>query len=380
MVTDSRDPSGVGTHMLTLANALRDEVLSILVFSREPAAFEWARRAMASGIYGVAMPLPALEQGDASFTELLREFRPEIVHVHAGIGWEGHSLARAARRAGVPAVIRTEHLPYTLRALKQPLLERAYTSGALVVDRIICVSESGRTTFRMSGIDSRRYVTIHNGIVPSPSERSRMEVRRRLGIGNEPVLITVARLTAQKCHPVLLHALPRVLRQHPDVQLLLIGQGPLQAMLQQLVDELGIGAHVRLLGQRNDVPDLLAASDAFCLPSYFEGHPLVLMEAMAAGLPVVAARSLGITEVVSNGETGLLVPFDDSVSLAAALNRVLCDRRLASQLGARGRLAVCERFRADTMAEKVLAVYRDALASSRIPLVPADAYCKALAR
>lgn len=376
MATDSRDPSGVGTHMLTLAAALRDQMLPILVFAREPAAIEWARRAMASGIYAVAMPLSALEHGDASFLALLREFRPDIVHVHAGIGWEGHALVRAARRAAVPAVVRTEHLPYTLRALRQPELERAYAGGALAADRIICVSDAGRATFRMSGLDSRRYVTVHNGIVPSPNRRSRAEVRQGLGLGDEPVLITVARLTEQKRHEVLLRALPRVLRRHPDCRLLLVGSGPLRAMLQQLAEALGIAAHVRFLGQRNDVPDLLAGADAFCLPSYFEGHPLVLMEAMAAGLPVVAARSLGITEVVSSGETGLLVPFEDTIALSAALNRVLSDRMLASQLGARARLAVRERFSVDAMADKVMAVYRDALASSHLALAPPDVRCE----
>lgn len=379
MATDSRNPSGVGTHMLTLAGALRDKILPILVFAREPTAIEWARRAMASGIYGVAMPLPALELGDTSFTELLREFRPDIVHVHAGIGWEGHALARAARRAAVPVVIRTEHLPYTLRALGRPELEHAYASGVLEADRIICVSDAGRATFRMSGIDARRYVTVHNGIVPSPSLRSRPEVRQRLGIDDEPVLLTVARLTEQKRHDVLLRALPRVLRQHPDAQLLLVGSGHMQTVLQQLAKELGIAAHVRFLGRRNDVPDLLAAADAFCLPSHFEGHPLVLMEAMAAGLPIVAARSIGITEVISNGESGLLVPFEDTVALSAALNRVLSDRPLASQLGACGQLAVRERFDAEVMANQVMAVYEDALASSCIPRMPEDFPCGELA-
>lgn len=370
MVTDSRDPSGVGAHMLTLAATLQDKLLTILVFTREPTAIEWARRAMALGIYGIAMPIEALQQGDAGFAELLREFRPDIVHVHAGIGWEGHALARAARCAAVPAVIRTEHLPYTLRALKQPALERAYASGALMADRIVCVSDAARATFRMSGIDAARYVTIHNGIVPSRSRFSRAEMRDRLGMGEAPMLITVARLTEQKRHEVLLRALPRVLRHHADTQLLLVGCGPLQSMLQQMADDLGIANHVRFLGWRNDIPDLLAAADAFCLPSYFEGHPLVLMEAMEAGLPVVAARSLGITEVISNGDTGLLVPFEDPVSLAAALNRVLSDVALRRQLGRNGRLVIRERFASERMAKQVMAVYDDVLASSPARAAP----------
>lgn len=363
MVTDSRDPSGVGTHMLTLAASLQDKLLPILVFAREPTAIEWARRSMALGIYGVAMPIEALERGDAGFAELLREFRPDIVHVHAGIGWEGHALARAARCASVPAVIRTEHLPYTLRALRQPALERAYANGALAADRIVCVSDAARATFRMSGIDAARYVTIHNGIEPSRSKFSRSETRARLGIGEAPMLITVARLTEQKRHDVLLHALPRVLRHHPDTRLLLVGCGPLQEMLQQMADDLGVADHVRFLGWRNDIPDLLVAADAFCLPSYFEGHPLVLMEAMEAGLPVVAARSLGITEVISNGETGLLVPFEDPVAMAAAINRVLSDEALGRQLGRNGRLVIRERFGSERMAKRVMAVYDDVLAS-----------------
>lgn len=363
MACDSEDPSGVGMHMLTLADELRAEARLVLGFTRAPAALGWTRRALASGIEAVGMPVAAMQGGGIALIGLLQEFRPDIVHAHAGIGWEGHGIARAARQAGVPVVIRTEHLPYTLRPLKRPALEQAYARDAALADKIICVSNAARATFRMGGLEAARYVTVHNGIRPAAALRTRAAVRRQLGIGAAPLVITVARLTEQKRHHVLLQAFHAVLGRQPDARLLLVGSGPLESRLKQQAHSLAISHAVFFLGQRTDVPDLLSAADLFCLPSHFEGHPLVLMEAMAAGLPVVASRSLGITEVVANGETGILVPFDDSRLLAAALGRLLGDAPLASRLGSNGRRLVRDRFCATRMAAALLAVYRECLAT-----------------
>lgn len=363
MVTDSEQPSGVGTHMLTLARALPEAIDPVLVFVPGAGLTGWAHRAMAAGIRASSLPLGALTGGTAPFIAMLREFRPHLVHVHAGIGWEGHALVRAAREAGVGAVVRTEHLPYTLHALRQPALERDYARGAALADRIVCVSDAARMTFRMSGLEPSRFATIHNGIIPVPARLPPQAVRRKLGVGKEKLLLTVGRLTEQKRHAVLLAAFRPVLRAHPDARLLIVGSGPLDAPLQRLAARLELNGNVDFLGARDDVPDLLAAADVFCLPSYFEGHPLVLMEAMSAGLPIVAARSLGITEVVDNGETGVLVPVDDEVSLGAALCRLLSDPPLAQRLADRGRRVASGRFGAARMAARMQALYRDVLSA-----------------
>lgn len=113
---------------------------------------------------------------------------------------------------------------------------------------------------------------------------------------------------------------------------------------------MGIAGRTHFLGRRDDVADLLAASDLFCLPSHFEGHPLALMEAMADGLPVVSTRSPGITEVVKIGESGILVPVANPMALAAALMRILSDKKLANHIGQRGRQILCDEFTVEQMA------------------------------
>jgi glycosyltransferase involved in cell wall biosynthesis len=361
LVTESLEPSGVGEHMATLAAMLRDDVQAVLVFADSPGGNALARRVRASGLAARVMPADALTVGGPEFTAALDQYRPEVVHVHAGIGWEGHQLAAAARAWGALAIVRTEHLPYTLRALKKPSLEAAYARGVEKVDRIICVCQAARRTFLMSGVEEARFSVIYNGIVPRPSGRGRDEVRGRLGAGHGPLILTVARFTEQKGHSTLLNALPGVLAAHPGAHLAWVGNGPLEEQLRARAGVLGVAGNILFLGCRDDVGDLMAAADVLCLPSYFEGHPLVVLEAMAAGLPVVAARSLGITEAVRNGETGLLVPFDNAPVLVDALCRVLNEPELAARLGAAGRAAVRQHFSAHRMARETLSLYMNVL-------------------
>ncbi|TCS35769.1 glycosyltransferase involved in cell wall biosynthesis [Paucimonas lemoignei] len=366
LVTDSSNPSGVGEHMVTLAAALQEQAEVMLLFADTPEARYWAERASASQLDARVISAQALENGGKEYIAALNAFSPDVVHVHAGIGWEGHGLTAAAHNLAVSAIIRTEHLPYTLRALKSTELEAAYASGVASVHRIICVCEAARQTFRMSGIDPERYTVVHNGIAPKPALRSRAAVRAELGIGNDRLVLTVARFTEQKRHRTLLNALPALLTSCPDVRLGWVGSGPLEADLQATAAELGLVDRILFLGRRNDVPDLLAAADLFCLPSFFEGHPLVVLEAMAAGLPVVATRSLGTTEAVRNGETGLIVPVDNAPALAAAVARILNDASLSAKFSTTGREAAHTRFSAARMADATMNVYQDTLETSRL--------------
>ncbi len=357
-VTDSADPSGIGAHMLALATCLKKHAELRLIFARVGAALPWMRRAVQSGVRVNALAPAQLTRGGQTLISLLHSLRPDIVHVHAGIAWEGHGCTQAAKEAGISAVVRTEHLPYTLRPLRAPDLEMSYAQNAVNADRIICVSDAARATFRMSAVRPTLYQTIHNGICPSVPTRARTATRALLRLHDEPLILTVARLTEQKQHTVLLQAMRRVLRACTDAHLLIVGDGPLDLTLKTLARQTGISHRVHFLGRREDVPELLAASDLFCLPSHFEGHPLALMEAMAAGIPVVATRSLGITETVINGETGVLVPTRDPVALGAALIRVLSDKALALRLRQSAIHVASTEFSAERMAASTLALYQ----------------------
>ena len=366
MVTESIEPSGLGEHMITLAGALPPGVRATLVFPTTYAGLNSTRRARAAGLPVVTLPLAALRQGSPMFGAVLEHVCPDIVHLHAGVPEEGHKLAAAARRWGARAVIRTEHNPYTLRTLKVrtpavKAMEAAYAVGVRHVDRIICVSQGARLTYRMADA-AVPFSVVHNGILPRAASTPRDLVRAGLGIGDAPLILTVGRFVQQKSHITLLDALPRLLAACPTVMLAWVGQGPLEVALRSRARALGVAEHICFLGSRSDVPDLMGAADLLCMPSYFEGHPLVALEALAAGLPVVATRSVGITEAIRNGETGLLCPFNNAPVLAHTLARLLADPELMAQLGAAGAAWARGRFTTTRMARDTMQVYRQTLA------------------
>jgi glycosyltransferase involved in cell wall biosynthesis len=369
LVTDSIEPSGLGEHMITLAAALPAEVRATLVFPTTCAGLHTARRARQAGLATVTLPLAALRHQSAAFGATLALTRPDIVHVHAGVPDEGHKLAAAARAWGARAVIRTEHNAYTLRTLKikSPkvrALEAAYAWGVRFVDRIICVSRGVRLTFRMADV-AAPFLVVHNGIVPRAASAERDAVRASLGIGDQPLILTVGRFVQQKWHITLVNALPRLLAACPNAMLAWVGQGPLESALRARAGALGVSGHILFLGRRNDVPDLMGAADLLCMPSYFEGHPLVILEALAAGLAVVASRSVGITEAIRDGETGLLFPFDNAPVLAHTLGRLLADAPLMERLRTAGPGSVRDQFAAVRMAGETVQVYRQTLAGGR---------------
>ncbi|TFW31934.1 glycosyltransferase family 4 protein [Massilia horti] len=378
LVTESAEPSGLGEHMITLARTLPRGVRPTLLFPGTHSGLATARRARAAGLPALTLPWAAVRLGSSTLASLLERLRPDIVHVHAGIPEEGHRIAAAAKSAGAGAVVRTEHQPYTLSTLrvrtpKISVLEREYRCGVEHVDHIICVSHAARQTFRMARVRVP-FSVVHNGIVAHAAGITPKAMRASLGIGDAPLILTVARYVRQKRHITLLEALPRLLEHCPRAMLAWVGTGPLEAPLRSRADELGVADHILFLGARSDVPDLMDAADLLCLPSCYEAHPLVILEAFAAGLPVIAARALGITEAVQDGENGLLFPVNSPPMLAHTLARVLADPDLLERLRIAGPAAT-RKFTAARMASETIAVYRQAmampnmLAPTRTPLL-----------
>ena len=179
---------------------------------------------------------------------------------------------------------------------------------------------------RLIGIADRDVTVICNGV---DVERYRRPagcsvVRRDLGLGDDAkLLITVGRLSTPKGHRYLIDAVHSIATLHPDAHFLFVGDGELRPELEARAAACGMSARIHFLGARRDVAQLLAASDVFVLPSLWEGLSIALLEAMAAGLPIVATDVSGTRQAIQNGKTGLLIPAGDSGHLADALNRVL---------------------------------------------------------
>lgn len=213
------------------------------------------------------------------------------------------------------------------------------------------------------GIKADKITVIHNGINPSqvdPADRA--VIRAELGLTeDQPLILGVGRITLQKGFTYLLQAMPQVISRFPNATAVIAGDGPLRPELEQEAKALGLDKHVRFLGFRQDVPQLLAAADLFAMPSVSEGFPMVLLEAMVMGKAVVASRVQGVDEIVVSGENGVIVPSQDAPALAQAVVNLLEDPTRAAAMGAAARQTVQDGFTLDSMCSKYEALILGAL-------------------
>lgn len=280
----------------------------------------------------------------------LREFGPDLVSTHtAKAGWLGRA---ACAHLGVP-VIHTPHGWPVAGRLPGPQAA-VFTAAERVASRwaraVVCVCEEERRLALERGFARPGQVrVIYNGVRDVPPEM-------RAAPGSCPVrLVSVARFEAPKDHATLLRALGGL--SALDWELDLVGDGPLQAATRALTADLGLAGRVRFLGYQADAAPVLARAQLFVLSSRSEAFPRSVLEAMRAGLPVVASRVGGLAEAVDNERNGVLVPRDDIGGLSAALRGLIGDVHRRQRLGASARLTYEARFRLERMVEETFALY-----------------------
>lgn len=295
-----------------------------------------------------------------SFTRLLRFMREErfdVVHAHTPVaGLIGRVAAKLAR---VPVIIYTSHGFYFHEGTGR-LPRAAFVAlerfGAALSDLVFVVSEEdARAAVRERIAPEAKIVHLPNGANPERYDRSRYMAeaaafRREHGLEGAPVAGFVGRIVVEKGVIELVRAASIVKRALPEATFVMVGE-PLPSdrddcwgEVMRLRDELGLGESLVLTGYRTDVPAILAALDVFVLPSYREGMPYALLEAMATGLPVVATNIRGCREEVVEGVTGFLVPPRDVEALARSIAKILSTDGLAARMGTAGRNRVLERF------------------------------------
>ena len=284
-----------------------------------------------------------------------RRFKPDIVHVHST---KAGLVGRAASKlANLPVVFTAHGWAFTegIAERSRHLATFLEKCAARLSDAIICVSEYDRQLALRMGVGNALLLTrIHNG-VPEVSTDQR-SIPQRTGALR---IICVARLDAQKDHALLLDALAMI--KDFSWVLELIGDGPLTQEVRQKTRDLGLADRVEFSGLCNDVASRLAGSDVFVLASGWEGLPLSILEAMRAGLPVVASDVGGVSESVTDGVTGFLIPKGDKATFADRLMLLLRDAALCRKMGLAGRAAYEREFSFEVMYQCTQQVYQDVL-------------------
>jgi glycosyltransferase involved in cell wall biosynthesis len=341
--------------LLLLEGLVRRDVPARLAAPENSPLFDRARRA---GL--PAEPFAARNDADpaAAFrlARMLRSEPSDILHCHTA---RAYAVARLACRllpaATRPRIVVSRRVAFSA----SPFLTRRKFGSA---DCVIAVSEAVKQGLVAAGLDPARIAVVRDGVTLAqtplaPDERER--VRRLLNLAPaDRLVLHLAHLGAEKGQEDLIAAAPRIHAAAPGARIAIVGGGELRGRLER--QAAAAGARILFVGfwPPERIPALLAAASVFVLPSRKEGLGSVLLEAMAAGLPIVASSTGGIPEIVRDGDTGLLIPPRDPLALAAAVIRLLTDSALADRLGAAGREFVRREGSADRMVDETLAVYR----------------------
>ena len=355
--------SGQTTHVLSLVRGLdprRFELAVVLPESLQHTAAKFQKL----GARVAPLPLRRLAwspRAAIGLARLIREWRPDVVHIHSQ---EAGLVARPiARLASAQKIFYTPQTVDIRRARWTGLYVRLEHALARITGKVISVNEADRQRLVRWGIPSGKIVTIPNGIdltgYEGPGEVGHL--RQILGLDLErPLVLQVGRLSAQKDPLGFVEGAALVVKNRPDVQFALAGDGPLRDQTAARICELGLEGHVRLLGWRERASRLMAAADIVTLTSRWEGTPYALLEAMACSRPVVATAVNGCPEVVAKGQTGFLVPPGKPAAWAGAVARLLDDPPQAAAMGRQGRKRVEACFTQARMIDRIEALYEKA--------------------
>ena len=339
---------------LQLAHAARERGDVVSFAAPEDGPFVARAREQGFAVEAVDVGRTYRLDGALRLARLLRRERVDVLHTHTLAA--ANALARVAGRLAGVAVVSHLHIANHFRPATRAVVAGLDNTTARLAAALVAVSEDTRRAYEEQGYPHRIRV-VYNGVAAATADANGL--REELSIPADASLVAeVGRLCDVKGQRELIDAVARV----PGARVVLVGAdleqgGAYERALRDRADALGVSDRVVFAGYRDDAARIVAAADVLALPSWTEGLPLVVLEAMALGRPVVATAVGGTPELVADGETGLLVPPRDVPALAAALQRVLDDASLRRRLGDEGRRRVAERFSAEAMTRDVLALY-----------------------
>ncbi len=298
----------------------------------------------------------------ARLVRLVRDGHFDIVHSHLFRADIYAGLAVAQLGVDPPLLVSTRHNDD--RFFLNPFVGIVHYLISARQNLIIAISDHiAHFTVARGVRHPARVRRVYHGLEPPVTralEREGQRIRGELGISADAFLVgNVGRLAPQKGQRHLIGAMPALLERVPHAHAMIAGAGDLEDFLRDLAEETGVAERIHVLGPRKDVPALMHAMDVFAMPSIWEGFGLVLLEAMAAGRPIVASRVATIPEVVLDGQTGLLVPAGDPLALAEALAQLAHQPGLAARMGEAGRERVRHQFSLEKMVGDTELLYRE---------------------
>jgi len=366
---------GADRQILYLTRALLANGYDARLVSMTPLG-EMGRQAAVEGLPVTSLNMERGRADWRAFQQMVATLRHWRPHLLSSFMYHANLLARiAGKSARVPLIVTSVRNELFGSATRDWLVRLTNWMDDCCTTNSQQVADSLTHRGLISGAKLR---VIPNGVdvtAISTSAASRPQVRQALGVApDEFFWLAIGRLLSQKDYPTLLRAFQSLAQSRS--RLAIAGRGPLLDALQQMAQQLGIVSQVSFLGVRHDVPALLTAADGFVLSSAWEGMPNVVMEALAAGTPVVATRVGGVSELVEPCETGFLVPPKDPPALAEAMRQLMSlplDRR--REMGMRGQHHVATRYSLEAMGERWMALYAELLTRKALPTPsPAQAF------
>jgi glycosyltransferase involved in cell wall biosynthesis len=372
-----RGGSAQNTLLTCLGLTERYELVLVHGLSLESQMTDWEKKAVESGIKeantrGIkVVAIPSLVRKISPVQDLRAFFclwrlmiqeKPSIVHTHTS---KPGILGRwAAKMAGVPIIVHTPH-GHVFFGHFGPLASRFFLMVerlmAFITDRMVALTEGEKNDYIAFSIcDPDKIVTIHSGVEIDRYMTAEVDIEdKKKSLGLDPkglVVGTVGWLLPIKGPMHLLNAMARVWQSHPETSLVFVGKGDLEKELREEALRMEASGRVSFLGWRDDIPEIMQILDIFVLPSLNEGMGRVLVEAMAAGKPVVASRVGGIPDLVKHGQNGLLVEPGDVTGLSLAIRKLLIDKKMQDEMGMKGR-TMAQNFGVEKMVEKIDALY-----------------------
>lgn len=348
---------GGALQVFYLLRGLKDKPMRIVLVCPEGSAIAEAARDHVDAVYEV----PMKGDLDLGFIGRLRRIMQkegaDIVHLHSRRGADVLG-GIAAKLAGVKCILS--------RRVDNPESRLAVSIKYKLYDRVITISNGIRQVLLSEGVAAEKVVCVHSAVDIEKFDRheEREWFLNAFGLESQhKVLAVIAQLIHRKGHRHLFAALPEVIKQHPDVRVLLFGKGPLEQTLQDQIVQQGLSEHVRLIGFRDDLERVLPSLYGVVHPADMEGLGVSLLQAAAAGVPIIGCAAGGIPEIVKDQQNGYLIPTQDVDALREAMLALLADEKQAKQFGLEGKALVQEQFSIQAMVDGNYAEYQRLLAS-----------------